>query len=67
MFCKKGFFLNLPNSQKYTYVGVSFIRLQVNYGKVLCAIFLMEQLRATASENAIIFSFKMYNKGNIDF
>ena len=46
------FFLFFLNSQKYNCVGVSFIlRLQVNFDKIWWAIFLIEQLRTTASEN----------------
>ena len=46
------FFLIFLNSQKYNCVGVSFIlRLQVNFDKIWWAIFLIEQLRTTASEN----------------
>ena len=68
VFCKIGFFKKLLNSQKYTCVWVSFIiRLQVNFGKNLCAIFLTEQLRTTASEMEVFLSFKIFNKGNIDF
>ena len=55
------------NSQKYTCVGVSFIiKLQVNFGKILWAIFLKEQLRTTASENERL-PFKICNKGNFNF
>ena len=62
------FFFNLLNSQKYTCVWVSFIiRLQVNSGKNLCAIFLTEKLRSTASEMEVFLSFKIYNKSNTDF
>ena len=67
VFCKMVFLKNLLNSQKYTCVWVSFIRLQVNFGKNLRAIFLTEQLRTTASEMEVFLSFKIYNKGNIDF
>ena len=68
MFCKIGFLKHLLNLQKYTCVGVSFIvRLQVNFGKIVSAIFLIEQLRTTASKNERFFSFKIYNIGNIEF
>ena len=68
VFCKMVFLKNLLNSQKYTCVWVSFIiRLQVNFGKNLWAIFVIEQLRTLLLKMKVFLSFKTYNKGNIDF